>query len=63
MWGRGARILTEINRLTQLLPPSNGEISARISAGNRHFPACFALHTGQQFANPLLPLYLDVFSP
>ena len=30
MWGKGARILTEINRLTQLIPPLNGEISARI---------------------------------
>ena len=26
VWGKGARILTEINRLTQLNPPLNGEL-------------------------------------
>jgi len=38
VWGKGARILTEINRLTQLNPPASGEIAA-LPAGNLHSPA------------------------
>ena len=30
VWGKGARILTEINRLTQLISPPNSEIAVRI---------------------------------
>lgn len=58
VWGKGARILTEINRLTQLIPQPNCEIAAGTSP-----PVCrktLLSERSEPGSPPILPAVLSV---
>jgi hypothetical protein len=62
MWGKVARIPTEINRLTQLIPPLTVKSQPEFSTGNRHSLRVSYPRLGDIPRMPAVPRYLDVFS-
>jgi hypothetical protein len=57
MWGKVARIPTEINRLTQLISPLTVKSQPEFSTGNRHSLRIFESQTGLPRACPLVPFF------